>query len=415
MRSVGGETKSFPMASTKRKRESDSDNETNDDYFPRFLVLQDTKDSSGLLNLSPFAIAKGLQGLAGEPKSVKKTTIGIVVEVVKKSHADNLLKSTSIANIPIQVSEHRTLNTCKGVIRCRDLAGLSDEDIANELSDQKVTLVKRILIERGTKPTNTFIVTFKGSDVPSSLKIGYMNIRVDAYIPNPLRCFKCQEYGHGSAKCKGKERCSRCGQGHPVTECNEKPFCVHCSTDHSASDKTCPRYKKEKEILYIKHKENISFPEARKRVEATSPLHSSYAAVTKVKMTTKVTIEVQTDLTWPTGRDQPCLLKELAPTNTKETNIDLKKGTLNNAATQCNNESNEKINNLQKPKGPRDHSTGRSTGVQPGNRFEALASEPMQTDPSSPSKNDQKGSQSFGSPGRGRKTSLDRSAFHQKK
>ena len=62
------------------------------------------------------------------------------------------------------------------------------------LSSQGVSAVKMIMI-RGNDilvPTNTFILTFRKHTLPQSIKAGYLNIPVDPYVPNPLRCFRCQ-------------------------------------------------------------------------------------------------------------------------------------------------------------------------------------------------------------------------------
>ena len=44
-------------------------------------MVTDAADNGTLAKLSPFAIAKGIQGLAGEPKMVKKIKQGLLVEV----------------------------------------------------------------------------------------------------------------------------------------------------------------------------------------------------------------------------------------------------------------------------------------------------------------------------------------------
>ena len=38
-------------------------------------------------------------------------------------------------------------------------------------------------------PTNTFVLSFNVSTLPTSIKVGYLNIPVEPFIPNPLRCF----------------------------------------------------------------------------------------------------------------------------------------------------------------------------------------------------------------------------------
>lgn len=293
------------MALTQIKRRREDSTESDDpDNWPRFLVMQDQDGSGSLLKLSPFAIAKGIKGLAGEPKMIKKISQGLLLEVSKRSHSDSLLRSSMIANLPIKVTTHHTLNSCKGVIRCRDLADLQEQEIAQEMADQNVTSVKRIIVDKGRKPTDTYIVTFQTPHLPATVRIGYISVKVALYVPNPLRCYKCQGYGHGSGKCTHEERCSRCGQNHNYLVCTaDEPFCVHCSGRHAASDRNCPKYLKEKEIVTIKYKDNITFFEARKRVEQSTST-PTYAAVTQKKPSTR-SVEIQTDLTWPVDSDTP--------------------------------------------------------------------------------------------------------------
>ena len=40
--------------------------------------------------------------------------------------------------------------------------------------------------------TNILILNFNSPKIPDSLKICYLNIPVIQYVPNPLRCYKCQ-------------------------------------------------------------------------------------------------------------------------------------------------------------------------------------------------------------------------------
>ena len=63
---------------------------------------------------SAFAILKGLEGLAGEPKSVKKLKNGsLLIECATECHSKNLLKAKTLCNIPINVTPHTTLNSSK--------------------------------------------------------------------------------------------------------------------------------------------------------------------------------------------------------------------------------------------------------------------------------------------------------------
>jgi len=39
-----------------------------------------------------------------------------------------------------------------------------------------------------------------------------LNFKTKQYIPKPIRCFKCNRFGHVTIYCEGKERCSKCGE-----------------------------------------------------------------------------------------------------------------------------------------------------------------------------------------------------------
>ena len=141
-----------------------------------------------------------------------------------------------------------------------------------------------------------------------------MNIKVVPYIPNPLRCFKCQRYGHGSSRCSREQKCSKCAGDHSVDTCtSETSCCVNCTdgNDHASSDRKCPVYVKEQLVQKIRYTENISFPEARKRVESATPSSSSYSTI--VKSTPKVQVTstaVQTLVTCPNDQEKPSTITE---------------------------------------------------------------------------------------------------------
>ena len=219
-------TKTQPDGTRKRVRTEVSDSSTSDEEsiknsnnmstenWPRFLIIEPI--SVGALNsLSPFAVHKALQGLAGELKSVKRIKSGrLLVECNKQNHSKCLLKSNIMCNIPIKVSAQTSLNSSKGVIRSRDLEGVSEGVMLDNLSSQGVSAVKRIQIRRNNELVlmNTFILTFSKPLLPDSIKAGYLKIPIVPFIPNPLRCFKCHCYGHRENACRGKVTCARCGR-----------------------------------------------------------------------------------------------------------------------------------------------------------------------------------------------------------
>ena len=150
--------------------------------------------------------------------------------------------------------------------------------------------MKRFRIKKDDqlKDTNTFVFTFNTPNLPSTIKIAFLRVGVEVYIPNPLRCFSCQQYGHHEDRCKNHPVCSNCGEPaiHHATLCKSPAKCANCGEGHNANSKECKIWHKEKEILRVKFTRNVSFPEARKIVESPTPVPgSSYASV--IKPTTK--------------------------------------------------------------------------------------------------------------------------------
>ena len=220
--------------------------------WPRFLVLSSSDEGKTLAKLSPFAINKGIEGVVGTPKSIKRLRSGdLLIEVSRSTQANNLLKTKVLVDVPVKVTPHRSLNSSKGVIRCLDIKDCSDEEILDNLASQNVSHLHRISVLREgvRKTTGTFILTFNTPTPPKTLKIGYLQVRVDTYIPNPVRCFNCQRYGHFKTSCSRPATCEKCGEeGHSGDTCEGSPRCVNCQGCHPSNSKTCPKWVQEKQI-----------------------------------------------------------------------------------------------------------------------------------------------------------------------
>ena len=275
---------------TRDQLDADSETTQTTSPFPRFLLIESTVPDQPLSKLSPFVIQKVLMSVAGSPKSVKKLSSGsLLIEVEKPKHAENLMKIKHFFQIPAKCSPHVTLNTTRGIIRCPDLAGVSEEEIVLELSNQHVTAARRISVYRDgiRRETNTIVLTFNSAILPKSLKVGYLNVGVDLYIPNPLQCYTCYKYGHHERRCQktnSESLCRHCGEvanGHDSANCKNTVKCADCGGDHMATSRTCPVWKREKEIVTVKYRESLSFPEARKIVNSRLNLTNLYSKVTK--------------------------------------------------------------------------------------------------------------------------------------
>ncbi|GFU50745.1 putative RNA-directed DNA polymerase from transposon BS [Trichonephila clavipes] len=242
---------------------------------------------------SPFAIQKAIQGIGGEPKSVKKLRSGdFLIETVSALQTKSVLLAKTFLDCPLTASPHKSLNTSRGVISEPDLICTPEAEILEGFSGQGVIQVRRITVKKDAEviPTKHLILTFNNQKLPTTIKAGYLNCKIRPYIPNPLRCFKCQRFGHSQTSCRGQLTCSRCASvGHSSTDCTLEPRCFN-SLSHSSDSKLCPKWKIEKHIQEIKTNNNISYEEARKLI--APQLSQTYAQVAKSSTATSTT---QTD------------------------------------------------------------------------------------------------------------------------
>ncbi|GBM53583.1 RNA-directed DNA polymerase from mobile element jockey [Araneus ventricosus] len=180
-----------------------------------FIIKRLSADNESFNTVSPFLVQKAITATVGEVAAIKKLRSGdLLVEVSSRQQALQILKIKVLGTIPISVTAHATLNHSKGVITCGELLNVSVEEITRELSSQGVTHVRRITIRRDGQLLDTkhHIITFHFPTLPEFIYAGYIKLPVRAYIPNPLRCFKCQRFGHSQGNCRGTLTCARCAE-----------------------------------------------------------------------------------------------------------------------------------------------------------------------------------------------------------
>ena len=204
------------------------------------------------------------------------------------------MKMKNFFAIPVEVSEHATLNSSKGIIRDRTTKQETEENIRDFLQDQGVTHVKRLTIRRNNEivPTNTLLLTFNTVEPPKSVKIFYQIIPVEMYFPNSLRCFNSQRFGLHESNCPAEQGsvCERCGTGnndHQAHQCKQPAKCVNCNGNHMSRSSECEVWKKEKEIMKLKVANRLTYPDARKLYEQQRPEFTLKFAKVVQSMTAK--------------------------------------------------------------------------------------------------------------------------------
>ena len=113
--------------------------------------------------------------------------------------------------------------------------------------------------------------------IKQGLTINRENLRAYKDKKEPLRCLKCQKWGHVARTCKAdKDTCGSCAENHRSSACpSEKPpFCVNCnSADHSSSSRKCPEFLRKCQDLNARTPENSMpyFPTEEEWTQAPLP------------------------------------------------------------------------------------------------------------------------------------------------
>jgi len=181
----------------------------------KFIVIS-RKDNQSFENVNPFIIKKAIHFIcAGEVLSCKKTRAGtLLVQTKHIIQATKLLKLNKIGDIEVIATEHKTLNSSKGVIYCNQLRNISEEEILKELRSQKVIDVykwKKIEADKTETLMGLITLTFDSVTLPEKVMIGYEVVFTRPYIPKPRRCNKCLRYGHPTPICRQENFiCNNC-------------------------------------------------------------------------------------------------------------------------------------------------------------------------------------------------------------
>ena len=274
--------KSLSQRSRKRREDNGTINQSNRleilpgvfealDYS-KFLVVK-LDDEKRFQDMDMFEVNEEIASICErEPNIVRQSDGSLLIEVTSLEESKKLQSLTLLSGSSARCFPHRTLNTCKGVIRSVDLMKYSEERLEKEFRSQKVIEVKQMKRSSNGNitPLPVYVLTFDLLRLPPIIKAAWLRLQVKPYVPTPRRCYYCQKFGHVSNNCRRKIKgekniCNVCGQ-EEHGECNNTPYCVNCRESHPSSSKKCDRYILEREIQTVKTKDRISFVEAKNRV-----------------------------------------------------------------------------------------------------------------------------------------------------
>lgn len=129
-----------------------------------------------------------------------------------------------------------------------------------------------------TVNTTALILTFDKTTYPKHVKVGLLRVATKPYYPNPMLCFGCFKYGHPKSRCTKPRICYNCSESHHGDECSKQAYCLNCEGSHRPGNRTCPVYKHEEKIVHTKIDLNLTYPEARERVDQGNSTYAQAAA-----------------------------------------------------------------------------------------------------------------------------------------
>lgn len=244
---------------------------------PRYLTVKILDEGKNFNNISPFVIFRWISKI-GKDIPIKKCKKDgtLTVTCVSESSSKKLLSLTNFESYRINVTPHKTLNTTKGVFRCSEIESLPNDEILSELRDQQVIHLRRIVPKKGR---TIFVATFMSAELPERIRLAYMSIPINPYIPQPLRCYKCHRMNHTTRSCKSRiDVCGKCAKEKHEGDCDSIK-CCNCGEEHFAWDRKCEVYKTQASIVRTMTLQRIPYNEAKKQIEIKSD--KSYAKKTE--------------------------------------------------------------------------------------------------------------------------------------
>lgn len=215
--------------------------------------------------------SKAINRLIGEVKNARILRNGsLLVECRDSTQQGKAIRLNKFEGKSVSVSILENKQNARGVISGVPLA-VSMDQIKGNVTGATVVEARRLRTTRNGEKCDSLsvMIRFEEEQLPTKVYLGYMSYNVRPYVPPPLRCFKCQKYGHIAAVCKGKQRCARCAGEHEYGKCERgaQPKCCNCGGEHSSAYRGCEVSKRAVEVQKVRVEQGVTYAEAARRVQ----------------------------------------------------------------------------------------------------------------------------------------------------
>ncbi|GFX54679.1 uncharacterized protein TNCV_3632361 [Trichonephila clavipes] len=144
---------------------------------------------------------------------------------------------------------------------------ISLNEIAKELQETnnfEIIEMKRFIKTGSQQQFSPVLITILGTTLPETVKLRFINHRIQNFIDKPRQCTTCFSFLHSARFCQKTAICINCGVSHSG-QCSSNSRCINCKGDHPANSLNCPEYIKEKKILELKCEQHLTLGEAARR------------------------------------------------------------------------------------------------------------------------------------------------------
>jgi len=131
-----------------RTDEADSEEDSSPVMYDRFFVIKSSSAEQD--NQQTFSICSGekLQSCSWNSEGCEAPPDdNILMKVASVVQSQNIVKLQTLVDCPVTVTPHQSLNTCKGVVRCRNLIDCDRDETLNGLKSQGVVDISNVTVK----------------------------------------------------------------------------------------------------------------------------------------------------------------------------------------------------------------------------------------------------------------------------